>query len=61
VEIAFLHNLIFIRKGNNNEKANAPELIQRELAELGAAGDARVTEQADRTSNSTRTGAPEPH
>jgi hypothetical protein len=32
VEIAFFHNLIFIRKGNNDEKANWPELIQRELA-----------------------------
>ena len=30
VEIAFFHNLIFIRKGNNGEKTNTPELIQRE-------------------------------
>lgn len=31
VELAFFHNLIFIRKGNNNEQPNAPALIQREL------------------------------
>lgn len=39
VEIAFFHNLIFIRKGSNDEMPNAPELIQRELAaaqEVGA-------------------------
>jgi hypothetical protein len=40
VEIAFFHNLIFIRKGNNNEKANVPELIQQELA--AAAGQSRA-------------------
>jgi hypothetical protein len=33
VEIAFFHNLIFIRKGLNEEAANAPELLQRELSE----------------------------
>jgi demethylmacrocin O-methyltransferase len=33
VEIAFFHNLIFIRKGRNEEKTNRPELIERELAE----------------------------
>jgi hypothetical protein len=32
VEIAFLHNLVFIRKGSNNETTNAPDVIQRELA-----------------------------
>ena len=32
VELAFFHNLVFIRKGNNNEQANAPGLIQREIA-----------------------------
>ena len=32
VEISFFHNLIFIRKGCNDEKTNAPELIRRELA-----------------------------
>jgi hypothetical protein len=32
VEIAFFHNLIFLRKGNNDEKTNVPELLQRELA-----------------------------
>jgi len=37
VEIAFFHNLVFIRKGNNDEKANAPEFIKRELA--AAAGE----------------------
>lgn len=31
VEIAFLHNLIFIRKGNNDEKTKARQ-IERELA-----------------------------
>jgi demethylmacrocin O-methyltransferase len=36
VEIAFFHNLIFICKGNNDEKANVPELIQRELAAVQA-------------------------
>jgi hypothetical protein len=29
VEIAFFHNLIFIRKGNNDEKTNLPELLQQ--------------------------------
>ena len=32
VEIAFFHNLIFIRKGSNDEKTNMPKLIQREVA-----------------------------
>jgi len=32
VEIAFFHNLVIIRKGANDEKSNAPALIQRELA-----------------------------
>jgi hypothetical protein len=40
VEIAFFHNLIFIRKGNNDEKANVPELVQRELRAV--AGQSRV-------------------
>jgi len=31
VEIAFFHNLIIIRKGQNTEKPNAPHLIDREL------------------------------
>jgi hypothetical protein len=31
VEIAFFHNLIVIRKGNNDEKSNARHLIEREL------------------------------
>jgi hypothetical protein len=34
VEISFFHGLIFVRKGNNDEKANMPELIQRELAAM---------------------------
>lgn len=38
VEIAFFHNLIFVRKGNNDEKANIPELIQRELAVVQGGG-----------------------
>jgi len=36
VEIAFFHNLVFIRKGSNDEKANAPDLIGRELAAAAA-------------------------
>lgn len=32
VEISFIHNLIFIRKGSNNEKTNCPDLIQDEIA-----------------------------
>jgi len=32
IEMAFFHNLIIIRKGVNDEPANAPALIQRELA-----------------------------
>lgn len=31
VEIAFFHNLVFIRKGNNDEKANAPEFLEQEI------------------------------
>lgn len=38
VEIAFFHNLIFIRKGNNDEKANMPELIQQELTTMKTRG-----------------------
>jgi hypothetical protein len=30
VEIAFFHNLIVIRKGNNDEKTNLPALLQQE-------------------------------
>ena len=32
VEIAFFHNLIVIRKDDYNERTNAPELVQREIA-----------------------------
>jgi demethylmacrocin O-methyltransferase len=32
VEIAFFHNLIVVRKGANDEKSNAPELIQEAQA-----------------------------
>ena len=32
VEIAFFHNLVFVRKGSNDEKANAPRLVEKELA-----------------------------
>jgi hypothetical protein len=32
VEIAFVHNLIFIRKGRNDEKTNCPEHIETEIA-----------------------------
>ena len=38
VEIAFFHNLVIIRKGQNDEKANMPELIQRELEAAQGAG-----------------------
>ncbi len=31
VEMAFFHNLVIIRKGDNNEKANVPIMIQREI------------------------------
>lgn len=31
VEIAFFHNLILIRKGTNDEKPNAQELLKREI------------------------------
>lgn len=31
VEITFLHNLVFIRKGHNGEKPSHPNLIQREI------------------------------
>ena len=33
VEIAFFHNLILVRKGDNSERTNVPGLIQRELAD----------------------------
>jgi demethylmacrocin O-methyltransferase len=33
VEIAFFHNLIFIRKGNNDEKPNLPEVLQQAISE----------------------------
>jgi demethylmacrocin O-methyltransferase len=32
VEIAFFHNLVVVRKGQNDERTNVPELIERELA-----------------------------
>lgn len=32
LEIAFFHNLVVIRKGQNDEKTNMPDLVQRELA-----------------------------
>jgi demethylmacrocin O-methyltransferase len=38
VELAFFHNLIFIRKGTNDEKTNIPELIERELVNVGCHG-----------------------
>jgi hypothetical protein len=34
VEISFFHNLVFIRKGNNDENASNPEFIEREIAAL---------------------------
>lgn len=39
VEVAFFHNMVVIRKGNNDEKANAPEQIQRELAVMQGVGN----------------------
>jgi hypothetical protein len=35
VELAFFHNLIFIRKGTNDEKPNVPELSEREIVKVG--------------------------
>ena len=32
VEISFFHNLVLVRKGKNEEKTNAPDLLKRELA-----------------------------
>jgi cephalosporin hydroxylase len=32
VEISFFHNLIIVRKGDNNEKTNVPGLIREEIA-----------------------------
>jgi demethylmacrocin O-methyltransferase len=32
VEIAFFHNLVIIRKGNNTEPTNIPALVEREIA-----------------------------
>jgi demethylmacrocin O-methyltransferase len=37
VGISFVHNLVFIQKGKNDEKTNDPELIQREQAALVSA------------------------
>jgi len=37
VEIAFFHNLIIVRKGANDEMANAPELIREAQAAQGGA------------------------
>jgi len=34
VEIAFFHNLVFIRKGSNDEQTNAPVLLQQEMVAL---------------------------
>ena len=38
VEMAFFHNMVFLRKGNNDEKTNASELIQKELVAAKATG-----------------------
>jgi demethylmacrocin O-methyltransferase len=38
VELAFFHNLIFIRKGNNDENTNVPELVQRDLENVAGPG-----------------------
>lgn len=42
VEIAFFHNLVVVRKGINNEKTNAPQLISRELEAVGTTGVTHV-------------------
>jgi hypothetical protein len=34
VEISFFHNLVFIRKGINDEKTNCADHIQSEIASL---------------------------
>ncbi len=38
VEIAFFHNLVLIRKGNNDEKTNMPVLVKREIRAIRRAG-----------------------
>ena len=47
VEIVFFHNLVLIRKGQNDETTNMPSLIERELA---AAGDAAARKNCARVS-----------
>lgn len=51
VEICFFHNLVFIKKGPNDEKATHPELIEREVTNLEAAatkiGQARDLARSD--------------
>jgi hypothetical protein len=46
VEISFFHNLVFIQKGKNDEKASYPEFIQREVAamELAETNIARASD-----------------
>ena len=39
VEIAFFHNLIIIRKADNNEKSNIPRLVQMEIEAARSPGD----------------------
>lgn len=34
VEVAFFHNLVFIRKGDNDERTNVPDILQREIVSL---------------------------
>jgi hypothetical protein len=42
VELVFFHNLIFIRKGNNDEKANIPELVQGDPATVAGQGTGTI-------------------
>ena len=34
VELSFFHNLVFIRKGRNDEKSNCMDIIQNEIAKV---------------------------
>lgn len=36
VEIAFFHNLVIVRKGENNEKTNDPEILKKETCAAAA-------------------------
>jgi hypothetical protein len=58
VEIAFCHNLSFIRKGNNDEKTNLPELLQQALVVQSAATDSDLTQEAAPTGGERSANSP---